>query len=186
MKKPFKKKVVEDLVEAKKLKCLVEEIDGITFNPPSPVVIEIERYYGLHFDFNNNRYNISALGLEERFSRVEFPIFQCEKGRAKELSRTEKRLMITSYGIRCRLQMQGFKLFTPEYKIADTTMRRIFNLLLLARGEYMINNDFILDLEELDAQFISNMAIYYYRKGANLDSICQVLCWQPKLLNTHR
>ncbi len=184
MKKPLKKRIAEDLFEAKKLKCLVEEIDGITFNPPSPVVIEIERYYGLHFDFNNNRYNISALGLEERFSRVEFPIFQCEKG-AKELSRLEKRLMIISYGVRCRLQMQGFKLFTPEYILSDITMRRIFNLLLVARGEYMINSNFILDLEELDAQFISNMAIYYWRRGASLDSICQVLCWQPKL-KTHR
>jgi hypothetical protein len=131
----------------------------------------------LVFNKKDKSYLIFIPELRKRVSRIEFSFLTFGK---KPLTKKEKFLCLSANQIRRRVQDINIKLFKPENKLGKHDIQNILERSASLKGYFFSDNLLIFEKKEFDAQFITAVCLYYYKKGATFDYLSDILFWEPK------
>ncbi len=169
----------KDARDAIALAKILKKVDE--FAALSPCIINIIKSSPfqdtLIFNKNDKSYLIFISELRKKVDRVEFSIIPPRKN---IITKKEKFLCLSVNQIRRRIQDRNVKLFNPENRIGDKKIQKILETLSTLNSYIFNDNLLIFEKKEFDAQFIAAVCLHYFRKGASLAYLSDILFWEPK------
>lgn len=169
----------KDAENAVGLAQMVSKIDQLVYSSSCPIKFTKKKSSEriLKFNSSNNSYLIHISGINRRINRIEFSFFI---NNSKMISKKEKFMTLAANEIRSELQKSEVRLFTPNFSFKKHALRKILERLTLIEGYGLNKNMLIYDKKRFDAQLITLICLYYYRRKTSLSNISKILTWQPK------